>query len=368
MTQPMSTQPSPKPSDEASRVADEFSVRASNRDNRPEAEQIADLFFKHYGANFPVPSVYDPNFWSARDVECREEQPAERLTSIVAVHGERVIGHIALRRTRGSDEIELMYPALHPAYRRQLFSLSRRFWRCVTDIGSRQGWTLAFHYSLLSHPMWQLVANKCFSSVEMAVLPNSSKQGFVLGPCQSSRSPLLVMINTFPEASRNAKRLHCPEHHRKFIEKLYRPLGLMRDFSSSPVRGVRANGVPAPLISPRVIHKEGFGLYRLLLTPHDDLTPAMIERALSELSEEKLRRTCIEVSLEHAACPLVAGLVESMGFRMSGVLPGIEGRDSLLYALYDDSDLADLTLYSARAKYIRGYCLSAGGDTAASSR
>lgn len=160
---------------------DKLTVRATNPDNRIEASKLVELFTNAYGPSYFAKQVYDLDFWYAQDTE--ELSIREELISIIAEDNSRFVGHLALHKPPASGIVHLMLPAIHPAYRKYVFHLSRIFWRFVERLAERQDWQLLYHLTHVSHPVSQLVAAKCFRSLEVALLPN-----YVI-PVQSSCSP-----------------------------------------------------------------------------------------------------------------------------------------------------------------------------------
>ncbi|MCB0346804.1 MAG: hypothetical protein KDD66_16930 [Bdellovibrionales bacterium] len=333
----------------------DISIKAVNHDNHKNADQLADLFRRCYGASYPAKEVYDPEHWYSPDNDCFNAELGHCMTSMVATHGNRIVAHMALRHEPHARRVEFLYPAIHPAYRKRVFEFCRLFWNTVTDLADRQKWELVYFYNVLAHPMWQLVANKCFDSVETAIIPNSTGAKSSFSRRQDSRSSFLVMYNIFNAQNASPRPFFAPREHREFIASQFESLGLLRipgsnsaapTFESSPE--VAEKGISLQ-------HKEGFGIYNAVIDPERLSRPEEIERCTAQLSHNQRQRCVLSIAIDNSNAPAVCEYATRTGYRFCGIQPLNYGRDRILYSKFDPESLSSVSLYSPHAKRLRDY-------------
>lgn len=343
-----------------------LAIKAVNPDNFREAGQLVELFTAAYGTSYFHKQVYDPHFWFAKD-GTEEEEP--QLTSIVALDENRFIGHLALKGAGEPGINQLLLPAVHPAYRKQVFEMSRVFWQCVESMARRQGWRLVYHFSHVAHPISQVVAAKCFRSVEVALIPNYilPARYHVMGMRRCKlRTSLVAMYNVFDTSALPTLTIYPPEHHADIIRELYYPLRLDRVFKQgadaspwrSPSHVGRQDGH-----SPSPLEAREFELDKLTIIPSQITNIEQLLRVAAEASKTRGRRLFIQIALDDPYCALTCRALESYGYRFCGVLPLLGGRDYILYSEFENEELEALTLYSHRAKALRAYLISGVSDT-----
>ncbi len=332
----------------------DIAITAVNHDNRRNAEQLSDLFRRCYGASYPAKEVYDPEHWYSPDNDCFNAELGRCMTSMVAAHGNRIVAHMALRHEPHSRRIEFLYPAIHPAYRKRVFEFCRLFWNTISDLAERQQWELVYFYNVLAHPMWQLVANKCFNSIETAIIP-ASINGGSFARRQDSRSSFLVMYNIFGAKHASPRPFFAPREHREFIASQFESAGLLRipgsssadfKFHSSPELGTDGASL---------VHKEGFGIYSVLVDPEKLRGLAEIDGCTQQLSQKQKERCILSIALDSEFAPEVCRYATENGYRFCGVQPLDYGRDRVIYSKFDPACLSSISLYSPHAKRLRDY-------------
>lgn len=374
---------------------DEIVIRALNPDNAREAEELVELFQKNYGLSYPFQEVYNPHFWNSRvDVD---EDVEESLVSIVAVDDKRFVGHMALRKEPGSTRMEMLFPAVHPVYRKKVFNMSRLFWRCILESARRQEWKVIYHYSLLSYPISQVVSAKCFRSDTVALLPSTTLAGQYrsLGiKRQSGRASFLVMYNMLRDTTIFPKMLYTPAEHAGMIEELYQPLKLNRNFrkhsepvlqytqqlhgqshgSDNHLENVQmGNGTyavtihPSPSLSkPRNNVLTPFSLRQdpvlnhtfLTIHPSDLSSFSQVAEQVEDFRKTQPNQLFVLIALDDPECPSLVGELETFGYRFSGILPEVCQRDYLVFSEYQPDELKGLALYSPGSKILRNYMVS----------
>ncbi len=336
-------------------------IRALNPDNLREVEEVVDLFTRDYGMSYPFKHVYDPSFWYSKQDEASEQ---ENLISIVAVDDRRFVAHMGLRHEPGTGRIEMQLPAIHPAYRKQVFHMSRLFWRCILEQGKRQNWRLIYHHSLLAYPISQVVASKCFHSDTVAILPNStpaSKYRLLGVKKRTGRASLLINYNVLNERRVTPRVLHVPQHHAGMIEEIYQPLKLYRIFKTT--QGAEQAVEPGETsgyehgLSATV--NESLNLQNLSIVPSELRTRDEGLERVFELGREDKNQLFVHVALTDPGCPKFCNTLESNGFRFCGVLPEAPAGDFIIFGKFENTDIKDVALYSPKAKALRNYMLTA---------
>ncbi len=339
------------PVDEAEHDED-LVIRALNPDNRRDTEQLIDLFFRSYGSSYPYKQVYEESFW------LNEAEDSDELISIVAIDDKRFVAHIALKPDRDRSRVEMLFSAIHPAYKKQVFKMSRLFWRCIYEQGKRHQWNVLYHYNFISHPMSQLVAAKCYRSETVALLPNyvPPHQYRATGMWRpNDRTSLLVMYNMLKDNSLHPLEIFPPTQHRKITETLYHSLGLNRQIVlNSATTGKKLNryaqddGIEMSCV-------DHFELCHLTVTPSALPNENYLVQRLGELGGDSRKKLFLHVALDDPRAPQICNLLELLGYRFCGILPLANNHDYMVYGKFEVNDLKDLTLYSPRAQSLRKY-------------
>ena len=230
--------------EESSAPTGEIALRAINRDNHRDAERLVQLFESHYGSEYPFKPIYDIRYWSGIGEYADQEN---RVTSVVAVDGDRFVAHLGVQRTIADrDTVELLLPAVAPDYRRQLSKLTRLYWKCLQNQAMRQRWKLIFHYALLNQPLAQVVTTRGFQFKELALIPDTldSKENFAAQVRRPDNGMSLLLTylpilpatrETKPFSSQNAipKKSKNSTNHSNFgeifLKRVFRPQPLIYD-------------------------------------------------------------------------------------------------------------------------------------------
>ncbi len=346
-------------------------IRAVNYDNNREVEQLVELFALHYGGSYPYRSVYSPDFWQQHSPQGQLSQgfndvvdleQSRSLTSIVAVHGARFIAHLAVRSDLASGCSEVVFVALHPDFKKQIFRLGELFWEFMLEQARRQSWKLIFHYNLLSNPRAQVVASRCFHATEMALIPNLVSHARLKSgesAPRHERFSLLAMYHQLQPLPETVT-IYPPERHLRIIGELYKPLKLQRRIGG-PRPAAHTGNCTDCCESTSVLHgshQEQLGLYELDIEPSTVLCIAQVLDDLDSLAktiERENRRLCVRVALDDPDCPSFCAALEKSGFRFCGILPIIDHHDRVIYTRFDPAELSVLQLVTERARALRDY-------------
>lgn len=111
-----------------------FQIRALSSDNACDVTRVIELFRAHYAERYPLKAVYSQKFWeSEEDADFLNE-----LTSVVILLEGEIVAHWAIRRSPAKRALEVLHPAMHPAFRDQVFQLNQMFWDHINQMAARQ--------------------------------------------------------------------------------------------------------------------------------------------------------------------------------------------------------------------------------------
>jgi hypothetical protein len=357
--QPVAWEPKNVFSEETGKEED-IVIRALNPDNRREVEMLVELFVKNFGTSYPFQQVYDHEFWAAKSDDI--ENSDDGLISIVGVDEKRFVAHLALRPEKTYGRVEMLLPAIHPSYRKQVFKMSRLFWRCILEQAKRQNWSLIYHYSLISHPVSQLVSAKCFHSDPVLFLPNyiPSNQYRMTGMWRpNDQTSILVMYNVLQETAIEPVTLYPPVRHARMIEKIYQPLKLNRSFKilNENETSILQFGKNISLhdSASSTFCIERFNLCHLMLTPSKLPSLEYAFDRIKEYTQNSEKKLFIHIALDDILCPILSKALELKGYKFCGALPLQDKHDYIVFGKFEHTDVKDLVLYSDQAKALRDY-------------
>ncbi len=326
--------------------ASPFQIKAINHDNAREAEEVSHLFLRQYGKTFPLKEVYDPQFWySERQwngaAEEMEQEPP--FASLVAVHGDKMVGHIAVKSCPRSRQADIFLPVIDPDYRRHAIRLSFQFWRCLENLGRKQGWKQIVHYYCSLDPIFQIVAAKCFGSHEVAEIPMIDSSGQTSAVVDGEPPVLTVLFNEI-DPSHDLTTIYPPDEQLRILEQIYRSLSIPREFSleTSAAESARAGFRSAATARSQaggdpyeICVNEALRLKHLRLCPErlggsDEFMELV--RAVVHRSETDQMALVIQLPLEDRLTPQVAKMLKAAGFRFAGILPEGTAGDQILFA------------------------------------
>lgn len=322
--------------------ASPFEIKAINHDNMREAEQLCELFRRQYGMTYPLKEVYEPEFWFAGGEELDREPP---FSSLVAVHGERIVGHIAVKSCNRSHRVNIFLPVVDPDYRRYAIRLSFQFWRCLESLAQKQGWKQIVHFYCNLDPIFQIVADKCFGSHEIGEIPMIDTSGETSAVVDAQPPAMTILFNDI-DHNHDIATIFPPEEHLPVIEQIYRSLAIPREFSldttgrnsgeRSGFKRISARAEPSGLNQEpfEICVNEALRLKQLRLLPSriggSDEMFALL-RAVDTRTEADQMALMVLLPLEDPAAPVAARDLERAGYSFCGVLPEAADGDQILY-------------------------------------
>ena len=334
-------------------------IRAVRHDNHRDAKRLVELFVKHAGDSYPQKWVYERHFW------CDAAAPllsSDTFTSLVAIHSDKFIAHLALQHLRTSNALEILLPAFDPDYHADLIKLFRYFWQVVEQQAKRQHRSIVMQYHSTQRPLFQFVAAKCFRSYPVALIPSISPTDRSDSLALDTQLLTACLIDEAPVG--DAHPLFPPQAYSDIIEGIFSGLSLPRVFL--PAANKEMSGISTlPLFGSRhpglaFVHHNILGIIGLRVVP----SRAEKEKCLKKI--DFISRRCagrgfafhVQVSLNDPQCPQFCKMLEDQGYRFSGVLPTSGLVDFIVYARLKDSDLAQMRLYAKPARALRDRILA----------
>lgn len=346
-----------------SRTSSGYRIDELCPENALEIEALIDLFIRHYGDSYPVPEVYDSEFWSSAGGDVEPESQADPLgsylTSAIVKHAidDRILAHLAIR-SQERGKIELIFPAVDPDWRSELSSISDLLWNFVVITAGKRLGDLIFFFARSDRSASQLIATQNFQALEMALVP-TGKGGFGA----DDPSTLLLMYKYLNSASQRSE-LFFPDGHAEFLNRLLKGT----DYSASESEGmlVGSSTVDTPSFSRafwNVRHwcHDVFAVSMLAVMPRQFSNPIQaLDYILWQECEQrrKGRRLGVEIALDDPKCPELCRMLENAGFQINGIVPNVAGHDFVLYSRLSREEIQAYTPLTPRGEDLKAYLLT----------
>lgn len=343
-------------------------IRTINPDNKVEIRDLVHLFRRVYGKSFPISSVYDEAFWSSH--------VGIRFNSLVAIHEGRIVGHCAIYPEKGVPNIvQLNYMLCDPMYRHLLPGLCRETWQIISKQSIRQNWNMIYNFTFGSSPFTQLLQNKVLNGHEVALmpayLPNSKMRPRGLrikkgAATENDRGHVLISQRTFSPNKLTSRTIYAPKSHRDIIRYLYAPLNLPRvfDYSNSIAKLEKAVYADFPAVDMQS--------FTTTKVRHVYIQPSLVNMPSKTVSE--IEDSCPDpsaalylfINLSDPRCPDFCDMIENRGYKFCGVLPVLQGRDSIIFWRENqNSDYFNIdNFYSESARVLARYLGTPSFDSA----
>jgi GNAT superfamily N-acetyltransferase len=183
-----------------------------------DAHAVSQLFRVVYGDHYVQPDVYLPNMISQHNAD-------GRWTSMLAVDGQRVLGHAALCKDPLADTPELALSVVHPAAQRQ--SIATNLSRELLMQAGSLGFNSVLIKQVTHHPYTQRMAQSIgFHST--GLLPDYVPSPF----CESLPETIVIGCQVAQGTSRALPDIQWPESCRSLMQRLSTVFGTSRTESS----------------------------------------------------------------------------------------------------------------------------------------
>ena len=320
-----------------------ITVKAANQDNELEIRSLIDLFERTYQDRFPIKGVYDPRFWSSHI--------NRRFISLLAYQDNQLCGHIAFQPERANPrQVQITLPVADFTYLRQNSRFASDVRSIVEELAIRQRWQSLYFFVFCSIPAMERQAHSMFGLTTTAFLPSYLSPE--LSPClqdEQERSSCSIQLacRQFPLEQQAPAVLYVPTQYQPTITSLYAHMGFERVFgdgSEDTLYPADARGVERQAFKKTSV--EQFFVHPSLLSGDEFIT---------NLSDaHQLQSQFVFVSMRDAQCPEFCTQLEALGFSFCGILPHIQGRESIAY--YRSSNAQD-SVASIRPRHAQAQSL-----------
>ena len=295
----------------------EIKIKALSPDNSAAIRGIVRLFNHVYGDSFPLPGVYDPEFWRA--------QMGRRFISLVAEDRRDIVAHLAIHTDHGSpSDTVISLPVIDPAYRQSSQDITRAAAETVRRLARTQHWRSCTGFVYEGVRAMETIPTTLLNSKEVALLPGYLPSEPIrargerlphrrLFHARGSRRHALVTQRIYSgDTASSDLPLFVPTHHREICRILYAPLGLKRCFAADGTQREVALNQPIELSYHR-----GLGAYHLFITPSLINGPLNLEPR----TWDGHKALFVYMNLHDPACPSACGELENQGYRFCGIAP-----------------------------------------------
>lgn len=330
----------------------EFSIRALSPDNHYDAEKVVELFHRQHGETYPFVKVYDPLFWCT---SLDQDQSQTDRTSIVAVHDGKIVAHWALLHRGQSDFIEILYPAIDPAYRAKEEVLNELFWSRMDEYARRQGWHYVIQYIAAGDTYAEHIATEYFHTISGAIIPPALSQRDEL----VSSVPLLMRYRILKQREQLKLRVFTPARYENIVRRVLSQVPGEREYflthSGEPREAFKSSSKELTA-SYELQELPRFGLLRLKIRPSMVSNEFELQKLIDSTDADATKnhkRFCIYIAADDPYSLEFISTIEKQGYNFFGVLPRVHEHDYLVFSKFDPYRLKDIPIHDDQAEALR---------------
>lgn len=322
-------------------------IRALNADNKVELDKLIELFFRAFGKRYPISGAYDNRFWST--------QIGHRIISIGIFLQNNLVGHVGLRPDGGNvQHVQVCFAVLDPRIVHLWQDIAPQLRELISSMSKRQDWQAIYHFDFDRERLQQFFTKDIVGNREPAILP-----AFFADPMRPEQNPASLIglkLRIHLLKPRSDVIVYPPPVHRDIVTTIFDQLEIPAQIgkpvkkSKKQKRSERIESTGLKMISP-----PGDGCYMALATPSNC---SDIERCLTLLSKIEVRSKYLFVDLADPETPNFCDLMRE--YRFVGVVPCLQGRDSIVYWQGPNFDLTRYHSFQSRllAEYSQSYSLT----------
>ena len=305
-----------------------------------DAEGIAQLIYKNYHYTYYKTQFYDPQ-------KIRSLNADQKVISIVAVYGVRVVGHFALITSDESAIAEIAIAAVDPEFKKM--GIMNRMFKQIILTAEAIGLNGFYGEATMLHPYSQkanLSHAMCESAIILGEVPANLEIEHKLSVPQRSGS----MISFFV-FDRRPRTLTLPQRYVTRIEAFYACAGIpfARHASSEPVK--------RDCLRHRINTHNNIGIIVIESLPDTDELNDLIDL----LQTDHCDMLYADINLHHInAIDTLIEMLNKRRFFYAGVLPGFYHNEDYLRLQRKNSrevDEEQLVCYSQNAKAMLQYIM-----------
>lgn len=311
-----------------------------------EAFDVSKLFYRAYGYSYGIDSIYYPDRFS------QLLNDRSIISAVTVTEDNRVVGHAALVKDNPEADIaEAAMAVVQPDFRGH--GCQGRMLTLLVEEAHKQGLVGIFSKAVTNHVYAQKAGQKAgFKRVALVVGLIPADRSFKGIQAQLSQRES-VAYGFLPIANPPGITLYPPDHHREFVEMLFRVAGLERTFAQ-PAKNSSSAQDTAPFI--KTILTSSYNRATIEIHRYGTDTLAEIKAILKELRYKKIDEITLYLNLRDQGTALLCGEFEKMGFFIAGVLPFSHVGDALILQYlnnvlidYDKIQVGSETLEAIRA-------------------
>lgn len=316
-----------------------------------EAFDVSKLFYRAYGYSYGIDSIYYPDRFSQllRD--------GSIISAVTVTEDNRVVGHAALVKDHpGADIAEAAMAVVQPDFRGS--GCQSRMLALLVDEARKEGLVGIFSKAVTNHIYAQKAGQKAgFKRVALVVGLIPADRSFKGIHTQLSQRES-VAYGFLPIANPLGITLFPPDHHREFVENIFKTVGLERTFARPDTSTSSVEDI-APLIKTTLV--SSYNRATIEIHRYGTDTLLAIKEILKELRFKKIDEITLYLNLRDPETSLLCGEFEKLGFFIAGVLPSSHVGDALILQYlnnvlidYDKIQVASEMLQTIR-DYVRDH-------------
>ncbi len=319
------------------------------RIRRAEPRDIAGiqaLFHDVHGHSYSEPYVYDAGQFAAKISR------GEILSVVALTDDGRTVGHCALLKDYPGATVARIRMSVVNRHFRNMGCASRLLDELITETRKRNFRAVTSHV-VTTHPYAQKAGGRLgFRRVALKV-GQASDRLLLDGayPAQGRRQS--VACGFLPIGDSPATRIYPPDHHRDFVDMLFRNAGLERRLCRPGARDCR----PVNKRSVIRVHENMNGFAGIIVFRYGLDIISRIERILHNLTSNGMCHLTLELPLTSSFTAIACGQMEQLGFFIAGILPQRPAGDALALQYLHNArvDYNDMVIVSRVLSDIQSY-------------
>ncbi len=311
----------------------QFRIFALSPDNDALLRKLTKLFWASYGRSYPIPGVYDLQFWKSHI--------GSRFVSIVGELDGELVCHIAYNEevgVKGSAHLEHL--VCHPDHFSQLPQIAKTLSEYLSNVAKRRSWHTLLASVKSGLPGTDTFLKEALQCKELGILPGYypnhqlrnrplSRNG-TSGVPQSKRHSAQLFVKLFQQDFQERKTLYIPQKHASLVLNLNDQLGLARCIDHDLRSSCESTySLPADTPAIRTCHYYQTGV------SHSFLQPSLLGTAEDYLGQiahcSKTDSPILFVNCEDPSAHHCVNELERYGYTFGGYLPQFFGNDQLVY-------------------------------------
>ncbi len=342
-----------------------FRLRACNSENYNDIASVLELFQAHYGKSHPLPKALTDTFWKKPEYALSGE---EFLSLIVEdLDTKKTVAHIALAFRNEDQHVEILLPAIDPAYRNSLSSLFNIFSTKISDIIVRKKWERLLFLCSTSDPLLQIIAHSYLSAKAIAFLNSgiscaatSHLESKVVKIKEQIKCPYILLSSSIA-SSKILEPIYVPKSLKRFVNKRAKLMRITFSYGEENVEShlhlvssERQTDTASPI--KRHLQFTNRGLYGIGIV---DCYPSktnsvnhLLIKAIGRLQSKSKTSLSLRVCLNTPTSPYFIQSLKIFGFIPSGI-DIKEKRIFLILSELAPDSMYGATLFSSEAKTLR---------------